>query len=138
MLEKQIAELRRCDALWLPPLLFDVPPEDPRIRAHQAIGREIDSDPEDRICEARVPALKVRHLIERAERAPVLDRFGRATGLRKSGSRRMRCGLGLDFRDQLFRARAPARRSRSEALVAAVSTPRWHFSSASVGAVSGK
>ena len=42
-------------------------------------GREIDADPDDRAQEARVRALKVRHLIERAC-TEVLDRFGRATG----------------------------------------------------------
>jgi alkylation response protein AidB-like acyl-CoA dehydrogenase len=42
-------------------------------------GREIDADPQDRAGEARVRALKVRHLIERAC-TEVLDRFGRATG----------------------------------------------------------
>lgn len=42
-------------------------------------GREIDADPEDRRGEARVRALKVRHLVERAC-TEVLDRFGRATG----------------------------------------------------------
>jgi alkylation response protein AidB-like acyl-CoA dehydrogenase len=42
-------------------------------------AREIDADPEDRMGEARVRALKVRHLIERAC-TEVLDRFGRATG----------------------------------------------------------
>jgi alkylation response protein AidB-like acyl-CoA dehydrogenase len=42
-------------------------------------GREIDADPQDRAHEARVRALKVRHLIERAC-TEVLDRFGRATG----------------------------------------------------------
>jgi alkylation response protein AidB-like acyl-CoA dehydrogenase len=42
-------------------------------------GQEIDADPEDRRGEARVRALKVRHLIERAC-TEVLDRFGRATG----------------------------------------------------------
>jgi len=42
-------------------------------------GREIDADPEDTAGEARVRALKVRHLIERAC-TEVLDRFGRATG----------------------------------------------------------
>jgi alkylation response protein AidB-like acyl-CoA dehydrogenase len=42
-------------------------------------GREIDADPLDRAQEARVRALKVRHLIERAC-TEVLDRFGRATG----------------------------------------------------------
>jgi len=68
--------------------------DDPHSRAHlgamQAIGwglhamldqaaREIDADPEDRRVEARVRALKVRHLVERAS-TEVLDRFGRATG----------------------------------------------------------
>jgi alkylation response protein AidB-like acyl-CoA dehydrogenase len=42
-------------------------------------GREIDADPHDRAGEARVRALKVRHLVERAC-TEVLDRFGRATG----------------------------------------------------------
>jgi alkylation response protein AidB-like acyl-CoA dehydrogenase len=42
-------------------------------------GREIDLDPLDRAGEARVRAMKVRHLIERAC-TEVLDRFGRATG----------------------------------------------------------
>jgi alkylation response protein AidB-like acyl-CoA dehydrogenase len=42
-------------------------------------GREIDADPQDRAQEARVRALKVRHLVERAC-TEVLDRFGRATG----------------------------------------------------------
>jgi alkylation response protein AidB-like acyl-CoA dehydrogenase len=42
-------------------------------------GQEIDADPEDKKGEARVRALKVRHLIERAC-TEVLDRFGRATG----------------------------------------------------------
>jgi alkylation response protein AidB-like acyl-CoA dehydrogenase len=42
-------------------------------------GQEIDADPEDKTGEARVRALKVRHLIERAC-TEVLDRFGRATG----------------------------------------------------------
>jgi alkylation response protein AidB-like acyl-CoA dehydrogenase len=42
-------------------------------------GQEIDADPEDRNGDARVRALKVRHLIERAC-TEVLDRFGRATG----------------------------------------------------------
>jgi alkylation response protein AidB-like acyl-CoA dehydrogenase len=42
-------------------------------------GREIDEDPEDKTGEARVRALKVRHLVERAC-TEVLDRFGRATG----------------------------------------------------------
>lgn len=42
-------------------------------------GQEIDQDPEDQRGEARVRALKVRHLIERAC-TEVLDRFGRATG----------------------------------------------------------
>jgi alkylation response protein AidB-like acyl-CoA dehydrogenase len=42
-------------------------------------GQEIDADPEDETGEARVRALKVRHLIERAC-TEVLDRFGRATG----------------------------------------------------------
>jgi alkylation response protein AidB-like acyl-CoA dehydrogenase len=44
----------------------------------QAAG-EIDADPEDRRAEARVRALKVRHLIERWC-TEILDRFGRATG----------------------------------------------------------
>jgi alkylation response protein AidB-like acyl-CoA dehydrogenase len=42
-------------------------------------GREIDEDPQDRACGARVRALKVRHLIERTC-TDILDRFGRATG----------------------------------------------------------
>jgi alkylation response protein AidB-like acyl-CoA dehydrogenase len=42
-------------------------------------GQEIDADPQDKTGEARVRALKVRHLIERAC-TEVLDRFGRATG----------------------------------------------------------
>jgi alkylation response protein AidB-like acyl-CoA dehydrogenase len=42
-------------------------------------GEEIDADPEDKMGQARVRALKVRHLIERAC-TEVLDRFGRATG----------------------------------------------------------
>jgi len=42
-------------------------------------GQEIDADPQDSKGEARVRALKVRHLIERAC-TEVLDRFGRATG----------------------------------------------------------
>jgi alkylation response protein AidB-like acyl-CoA dehydrogenase len=42
-------------------------------------GQEIDADPGDGAGEARVRALKVRHLIERAC-TEVLDRFGRATG----------------------------------------------------------
>jgi alkylation response protein AidB-like acyl-CoA dehydrogenase len=42
-------------------------------------GREIDFDPRDCAGQARVRALKVRHLIERAC-TEVLDRFGRATG----------------------------------------------------------
>jgi len=42
-------------------------------------GQEIDADPLDKNGEARVRALKVRHLIERAC-TEVLDRFGRATG----------------------------------------------------------
>jgi len=42
-------------------------------------GHEIDSDPLDERGEARVRALKVRHLVERFC-AEVLDRFGRATG----------------------------------------------------------
>jgi alkylation response protein AidB-like acyl-CoA dehydrogenase len=42
-------------------------------------GQEIDEDPADATGEARVRALKVRHLIERAC-TEVLDRFGRATG----------------------------------------------------------
>jgi hypothetical protein len=50
----------------------------------------------------------------------------------------IRCGHGLDFRDQLFRARALARGRRSDALLAAVSVPLCRFSSASVGAESGK
>jgi alkylation response protein AidB-like acyl-CoA dehydrogenase len=42
-------------------------------------GQEIDADPEDKSGEARIRALKVRHLIERIC-TEVLDRFGRATG----------------------------------------------------------
>jgi alkylation response protein AidB-like acyl-CoA dehydrogenase len=42
-------------------------------------GQEIDADPLDERGEARVRALKVRHLIER-HCTDVLDRFGRATG----------------------------------------------------------
>lgn len=42
-------------------------------------GREIDADPLDRNGQARIRALKVRHLIERSC-TEVLDRFGRATG----------------------------------------------------------
>jgi alkylation response protein AidB-like acyl-CoA dehydrogenase len=42
-------------------------------------GREIDADPLDDAGEARVRALKVRHLVERWC-TDVLDRFGRATG----------------------------------------------------------
>lgn len=42
-------------------------------------GEEIDADPLDERGEARVRALKVRHLIER-HCTDVLDRFGRATG----------------------------------------------------------
>jgi alkylation response protein AidB-like acyl-CoA dehydrogenase len=42
-------------------------------------GREIDADPADQRHEARVRALKVRHLIERWC-CEILDRFGRATG----------------------------------------------------------
>ncbi len=42
-------------------------------------GEEIDSDPLDERGEARVRALKVRHLVERLC-TEVLDRFGRATG----------------------------------------------------------
>jgi alkylation response protein AidB-like acyl-CoA dehydrogenase len=42
-------------------------------------AREIDADPEDRHGEARIRALKVRHLIERWG-TEILDRFGRATG----------------------------------------------------------
>lgn len=42
-------------------------------------GREIDADPHDQHAEARVRALKVRHLIERWC-VEILDRFGRATG----------------------------------------------------------
>jgi alkylation response protein AidB-like acyl-CoA dehydrogenase len=42
-------------------------------------GREIDADPLDAGGDARVRALKVRHLIERTC-TEVLDRFGRATG----------------------------------------------------------
>ena len=67
---------------------------DPHSRAHQGAlsasawaltaildqaGREIDADPCDRETQARVRALKVRHLIER-QCTEVLDRFGRATG----------------------------------------------------------
>lgn len=42
-------------------------------------GREIDADPTDKAAQARVRALKVRHLIEQAC-TDVLTRFGRATG----------------------------------------------------------
>lgn len=42
-------------------------------------GQEIDADPSDMHAQARVRALKVRHLIERTC-TEVLDRFGRATG----------------------------------------------------------
>jgi hypothetical protein len=42
-------------------------------------GREIDEDPEDISRRARVRALMVRHLVERAC-TEVLERFGRATG----------------------------------------------------------
>jgi alkylation response protein AidB-like acyl-CoA dehydrogenase len=71
---------------------FDRP--DPHSRAHQGAlaaaewaltaildqaGREIDADPGDGQNQARVRALKVRHLIERLC-TEVLDRFGRATG----------------------------------------------------------
>jgi alkylation response protein AidB-like acyl-CoA dehydrogenase len=42
-------------------------------------GQEIDADPEDKTAQARIRALKVRHLVERAC-TEVLDRFGRATG----------------------------------------------------------
>jgi hypothetical protein len=42
-------------------------------------GREIDEDPEDIAGRARVRALMVRHLIERAC-TEILERFGRATG----------------------------------------------------------
>lgn len=42
-------------------------------------GREIDADPADLRAQARVRALKVRHLIERTC-VDVLDRFGRASG----------------------------------------------------------
>jgi hypothetical protein len=42
-------------------------------------GREIDDDPEDISQRARVRALMVRHLVERAC-TEVLERFGRATG----------------------------------------------------------
>jgi len=67
---------------------------DPHSRAHQGAleaadwalstildqaGREIDADPDDHAGEARIRALKVRHLIER-HCTEVLDRFGRATG----------------------------------------------------------
>jgi alkylation response protein AidB-like acyl-CoA dehydrogenase len=67
---------------------------DPHSRAHQGAlaaaewalttildqaGREIDADPADHETQARVRALKVRHLIERLC-TEVQDRFGRATG----------------------------------------------------------
>lgn len=67
---------------------------DPHFRAHlgamqaaawgmnallERAGREIDLDPHDERGEARVRALKVRHLIER-HCTDILDRFGRATG----------------------------------------------------------
>ena len=42
-------------------------------------GREIDADPTDEAAQARVRALKVRHLTEQAC-TDVLNRFGRATG----------------------------------------------------------
>jgi alkylation response protein AidB-like acyl-CoA dehydrogenase len=42
-------------------------------------GREIDADPTDQAAQARMRALKVRHLTEQAC-TDVLDRFGRATG----------------------------------------------------------
>ncbi len=42
-------------------------------------GQEIDADPHDSRGEARVRALQVRHLIERAC-VEIMDRFGRATG----------------------------------------------------------
>jgi alkylation response protein AidB-like acyl-CoA dehydrogenase len=42
-------------------------------------GREIDADPTDETAQARVRALKVRHLTEQAC-TDVLNRFGRATG----------------------------------------------------------
>jgi len=42
-------------------------------------GREIDADPVDESRQARVRALKMRHLVERTC-MDVLDRFGRATG----------------------------------------------------------
>jgi alkylation response protein AidB-like acyl-CoA dehydrogenase len=42
-------------------------------------GQEIDADPLDERGEARVRALKVRHLVERLC-TDILDRFGRATG----------------------------------------------------------
>jgi hypothetical protein len=42
-------------------------------------GREIDEDPEDIARRARVRALMVRHLVERAC-TEILERFGRATG----------------------------------------------------------
>ena len=42
-------------------------------------GREIDADPLDLKSQARIRALKVRHLIERSC-TEVLDRFGRASG----------------------------------------------------------
>jgi hypothetical protein len=42
-------------------------------------GREIDEDPEDVSGRARVRALMVRYLVERAC-TEILERFGRATG----------------------------------------------------------
>jgi hypothetical protein len=45
----------------------------------EASGREIDADPRDARQQARVRALKLRHLIERWC-SELLDRFGRATG----------------------------------------------------------
>jgi hypothetical protein len=42
-------------------------------------GREIDEDPRDNTARARVRALMVRHLVERAC-TEVMERFGRATG----------------------------------------------------------
>ena len=42
-------------------------------------GREIDADPQDAGGDARIRALKTRHLVERWC-AEILDRFGRATG----------------------------------------------------------
>ncbi len=68
--------------------------KDPHARAHlgamqaigwgmsallEASGREIDADPRDARQQARVRALKLRHLIERWC-SELLDRFGRATG----------------------------------------------------------